>query len=69
MVDSEDAEKRKKLDMKRSAFDCDAYLSGLLKKKGLDELVQVEEDMVQNVTFPFLSLFSVFFNEAKHDCL
>ncbi|KHN83810.1 Vacuolar protein sorting-associated protein 51 -like protein [Toxocara canis] len=37
------------LDIKCSDFDCDAYLSHLLKKKTLDELVQVEEDMVHNV--------------------
>uniref|UniRef100_A0A0M3HWJ5 Vacuolar protein sorting-associated protein 51 homolog n=1 Tax=Ascaris lumbricoides TaxID=6252 RepID=A0A0M3HWJ5_ASCLU len=37
------------LDIKCEDFDCDAYLSHLLKKKTLDELVQVEEDMVHNV--------------------
>lgn len=37
------------LDIRCPEFDCETYLSHLLKKKCLDELVQVEEDMVHNV--------------------
>uniref|UniRef100_A0A0N5AFM2 Vacuolar protein sorting-associated protein 51 homolog n=1 Tax=Syphacia muris TaxID=451379 RepID=A0A0N5AFM2_9BILA len=49
MSESKNAEKKKKFDIKSAEFDCETYLNSLLKKKSLDELVQVEEDMVQNV--------------------
>ncbi|VDD86621.1 unnamed protein product [Enterobius vermicularis] len=49
MTENEELERQKKYDIKNAAFDCEYYLSSLFKKKGLDELVQVEEDMVQNV--------------------
>ena len=37
-------------DIKSPEFDVDAYLSYLLKKNSLDELVKEEEDMVNNVS-------------------
>ncbi|KAI1731438.1 vps51/Vps67 domain-containing protein [Ditylenchus destructor] len=40
---------RHPLNLNSSQFDSEAFVSNLLQKKGLDELVAVEEDMVQNV--------------------
>ncbi|KAI1718089.1 vps51/Vps67 domain-containing protein [Ditylenchus destructor] len=37
------------LNLNSSQFDSEAFVSNLLQRKGLDELVAVEEDMVQNV--------------------
>lgn len=37
------------LNLNSTDFDPEAYVNNLLKRKGLDELVAVEEDMVQNV--------------------
>uniref|UniRef100_A0A1I8A855 Vacuolar protein sorting-associated protein 51 homolog n=1 Tax=Steinernema glaseri TaxID=37863 RepID=A0A1I8A855_9BILA len=37
------------MDLNSSEFVAENYVSQLLKKKGLDELVQVEEDMVHNI--------------------
>uniref|UniRef100_A0A914C6A9 Vacuolar protein sorting-associated protein 51 homolog n=1 Tax=Acrobeloides nanus TaxID=290746 RepID=A0A914C6A9_9BILA len=37
------------LNLNSTVFEPEAYVSNLLKRKGLDELVAVEEDMVQNV--------------------
>lgn len=37
------------LNLNSTVFKPEAYVSNLLKRKGLDELVAVEEDMVQNV--------------------
>ncbi len=38
------------LDVDGADFDCDAYLSHLLQRKSLDQLVQIEHEMVQNVS-------------------
>lgn len=37
------------LNLNSLQFDSEAYVNNLIQKKGLDELVAVEEDMVQNV--------------------
>lgn len=37
------------LNLNSSMFDSETYVNNLIQKKGLDELVAVEEDMVQNV--------------------
>uniref|UniRef100_A0A915Q0E7 Vacuolar protein sorting-associated protein 51 homolog n=1 Tax=Setaria digitata TaxID=48799 RepID=A0A915Q0E7_9BILA len=37
------------LDITSTNFNCEMYLSDLFRKKNLDELVQVEEDMIHNV--------------------
>lgn len=37
------------LNLNSSNFNSEAYVNNLLQKNGLDELVAVEEDMVQNV--------------------
>lgn len=37
------------LNLNSEKFDSEAFVSNLIRKKGLDELVAVEEDMVQNV--------------------
>lgn len=38
------------LDISSTNFNSEAYLSDLFQKKNLDELVQVEEDMIYNVS-------------------
>lgn len=39
------------LDISSVNFSSETYLSDLFQKKNLDELVQVEEDMVHNVSY------------------
>lgn len=56
------------IDINSAEFDCEAYLSDLLKKKSLDELVAVEETMVHNVSSYFLcfQLFVKFYYTRIH---
>lgn len=37
------------MNLNSSDFNPELYVNGLVHKKGLDELVAIEEDMVQNV--------------------
>lgn len=39
------------LDISSVNFNSESYLSDLFRKKNLDELVQVEEDMIYNVSY------------------
>ncbi|VDP22266.1 unnamed protein product, partial [Onchocerca flexuosa] len=45
----ENGNKDDPLDISSINFNSEAYLSNLFRKKNLDELVQVEEDMINNV--------------------
>uniref|UniRef100_A0AC35FXQ3 Vacuolar protein sorting-associated protein 51 homolog n=1 Tax=Panagrolaimus sp. PS1159 TaxID=55785 RepID=A0AC35FXQ3_9BILA len=45
----ESSPEKSQLNLNSSDFDAESYVQNLLQKKGLDELVAIEEDMVQNV--------------------
>lgn len=45
----EPSPEKSQLNLNSSEFEAEAYVQNLLQKKGLDELVAIEEDMVQNV--------------------
>ncbi|VDM94883.1 unnamed protein product [Thelazia callipaeda] len=48
-MEDKEALKNDSLDICSSNFNCEAYMGDLLRKKSLNELVEVEEDMVHNV--------------------
>ncbi|VDN44479.1 unnamed protein product, partial [Gongylonema pulchrum] len=48
-VDEGGGDSANPLDINSNSFDCEAYIGDLLRKKNLDELLQVEEDMVHSV--------------------
>uniref|UniRef100_A0A914Y6J0 Vacuolar protein sorting-associated protein 51 homolog n=1 Tax=Panagrolaimus superbus TaxID=310955 RepID=A0A914Y6J0_9BILA len=45
----ESSPEKSQLNLNSSDFEAESYVQNLLQKKGLDELVAIEEDMVQNV--------------------